>query len=127
MTARKIHTVKDVQEHFYRLSTHAIAHSVCVLIIALNEEFGFGAERLKRLIDRYYKINRSLNAYQDEARSDAEIRTRMAELGFQEFADAIMATHDIKKYRQEVKQMNQVSVKEAAEMQKAMKMMKELM
>lgn len=127
MQARKTHTFKDIQEHFYRLSTHAIAHSVCVLIIALNEEFGFGAERLKRLINRYYKINRSLNAYQDEARSDAEIRTRMAELGFQEFADAIMATHDIKKYRQEVKQMNQVSVKEAAEMQKALKMMKGLM
>lgn len=127
MLARKTMTFKDIQDYYYRLSTHSIAKSICVLIIAINEEFGFGRERLSRLVERYRKITRGLNDYQDEDRADAEVRVRMAEIGLQEFADAIMATHHIEKYRQEVKKMNAVSIKEAQEVQEMLKIMKGLM
>lgn len=126
MQSRRRMTFSDIQEYYYRLATHTTAHSICVLLIALNEELGIGKERLNRVVDRYVRINRGLNDYQDETRSDAELRTRMSEIGLQEFADAIMATHDIKKYRQEIKQMNAVSVQEAAEAQRMLKIMKEL-
>lgn len=127
MKARAIGTGNDIQEFFFRLATHMVSQSVCVMTIALHEEFGFGTERCSRLLERYKKINRHLNDYQDEAKSDAETRRMMADIGLQEFADAIMAVHDIKKYRQEVKQMNKVSIKEAAEARKNLEIMQALM
>lgn len=127
MQVRKRGTFSDCQEHYYRLATKLVADSICVMCIALNEEFNIGKQRMQRLVERYCSINRRLNDYQDDARFESEIRQRMAEIGLQEFADHIMSTHDIKRYRQEVKQMNAVSVKEAAEAQKQLQMMQELM
>ena len=127
MKARKVITFKDIQDHFYRLYTHSVATSICIMIIALNEEFGFGRERLTRLVERYRGINLQLNDYQDDAKVDAVIRSRMDELGLQEFSDAIMAMHEIKKYDREVKRMNTVSIKEAQQAQEMLKIMKGLM
>ena len=127
MMARKRGTGNDIQEFFFRLATHMVAQSVCVMVIAIHEEFGFGKERCTRLVERYKKINRHLNDYQDEVKSDAETRRMMAECGLQEFADQILSMHDIKKYRTEVRQMNAVSIKEAEEARKNLKKMQELM
>lgn len=127
MNARKRGTFSDCQEHYYRLATKLVADSICVMCIAMNEELGIGKGRMNRIVDRYRKINSTLNDYQDDARFEAEIRTRMSQIGLQEFADAIMSTHDIKRYRQEVKRMNTVSIKEATEAQEKLKVMMELM
>lgn len=127
MLSRKRYTFSDVQDYYYRLATHMVGHSISVLLLAMNEEFSFGKERLSRLIERYMQINHRLNDYQDGDRADAELRTRLAEVGLQEFADHILKTHEIKRYNQECKRMNTVSVTEAAKMQENLQKMKELM
>ena len=127
MQARKKMTQSDIQEYYFRCATRTAANSICTMIIALNEEFGFGRERLQRLIDRYRKITRHTNDFQDENQADAYLRRRMEEIGLKEFGDYIMQTHNIKKYQSECKKMNAVSVKEAAEAQKNLLKMKELM
>ena len=127
MICRKRNTFEDVQQFYFEHATSLVGQSLSVMIIALNEEFSFGKERLNRLIERYMDINRRLNDYQDDARSEAEIRTRLEETGLKEFADFMLRSHDIKKYRQEIKQKNVVSIKEAAQAQEMLRKMKELM
>lgn len=127
MKSRTPSSFNNVQDFYFRLATHMVAQCVCVMTIAIHEEFGFGKERCKRLIERYKKINRHLNDYQDDAKSDAETRRMMTDIGLQEFADEIMATHSLNKLWQERKQMNTVSVKEAAEAKKNLEIMQSLM
>lgn len=127
MKARMRGTGNDIRDFYFRLATNMVAHSVCVMTISLHEEFGFGKERCGRLLERYMKINRHLNDYQDEALSDAEIRRMMDEIGLDDFCNGILRTHDIKDYCQEIKKMNMVSLKEAKEAREGLQAMRELM
>jgi len=127
MQSRRVNTFEDIQQYYFDHATSLVAHSISVMIIALNEEYNFGTERLNRLLARYQKINRHLNDYQDDAKSQAEIRTKLHNMGLQEFADYMLGMHTIQKYRQEIKNINKVSLQEAAEAQKMLQKMKALM
>lgn len=126
MNVRKVNTEKDIRDYYFRLATHLAGSSVCTMLLAMNEEFGIGPVRLKRLVERYTKITRRLNDYGDGDKSDAELRNRLEELGLEEFATAMLKMHDIEDYRRDVKKMNAVSIKEAAEAQEMLRIMKGL-
>ena len=75
------------------------------------------------------KIKEILDIVKDEFKvlKPSQIRTRLEETGLKEFADFMLRSHDIKKYRQEIKQKNVVSIKEATQAQEMLRKMKELM
>lgn len=125
--ARNRGSFNDIQQFYFERATHMVAICVCTMTVALHEEFGFGNERCARLLERYKKINRHMNDYQDDVKSEAELRGAMAQIGLQEFADQILSMHEIEHYRQEIKNMNKVSVKEAAEAKRQLEMMQEIM
>ena len=127
MKSRNTMTFKDVQDYYFKEATHLAATSVCVMLIAMNQELGIGKKRAERIVERYRRINMQLNDYDDDTRSDAEIRTRMQEIGLQEFADQMMGMHTLKQYGQEKKIRNSVSIAESAQAQKNLKLMQELM
>lgn len=127
MNARNPNTINNIQDHYFRMATHMVATCVCTMTVAIHNEFGFGKERCARLLEQYKKINRHLNDYQDETKSDAELRTVMAEIGLQEFADQILQMHRVERYLREMNQMNKVSFKEAEEARRNLELMKKLL
>lgn len=127
MFARKRATFEDVQDYYFTKATDLVADSICVMLLAMNEELGIGKVRVKRVIERYMKINRHYNDYQDDTRRQIEIKQRLAELDLTEYADFLLSKHTIQGYHREMKQQNQVSVVEAAKMQEQLQIMKSLM
>lgn len=127
MFARKVYTFEECQKFYFREATETVAQSVCIMLIALNEELGIGKERLRRVVERYGKLTAHMNDYKDDVKSGAEIRSRMKQIGLQEFADQILSMHDLGEYQQEAKVRDRVSLKEAAEAQKMLQKMKALM
>ena len=120
MKSRQV-THKEMQEYYFRESTKMTARSLCVMMIALNEEFGFSGKRIRRLFKRYMEINRRINDYCDNVRLEVEIRERLGKMKVADIADGLLKIHDIKEYRQEIKLQNRFNEKEADNVFEVMK------
>lgn len=126
MKSRKVFTKEDIEDYYFALACGIVGDSICVMMLALNEELGIGKERAKRVIERYFAINRHYNEYGDDVRREREIKQRMKELDLEDCAQHLYSRQSVKRYHQEYKKQNEVSVVEAANMQKQLKLMKEL-
>ncbi len=125
MKARKRMTPEDMQEWFFEEATSMVQDSLCVFFIAMNEELGIGKDRAERVVERYHSLNSRLNEY-DDVKRDIEIRGRLEQMKLGSIAEAFGVKYTFKKYLHEKKKANEVSVVEAANMQKQLKLMKEL-
>lgn len=64
-----------VEEYMYDYTVRACEENNAFFLIALNQEFNFGAERLTRLIARYNKVSAMYRNYIRDRFSDEEIHS----------------------------------------------------
>lgn len=71
--------ISKIEEEVYAHTVEACEDNNAFFLIALNQEFGFGPERLKRLIHRYNELSEEYNTMRMDGFSYAEIKEKMCE------------------------------------------------
>ena len=82
MNSRVGPTRKDIsliEEEVYAHTVEACEDNNAFFLLALNQEFGFGPERLKRLIHRYNELSEEYNVMRMDGFSYEEINEKMRE------------------------------------------------
>lgn len=108
-------------------SLDAMSDNLATTLIVLHEYFGFGEKRLRDFLNHTTKVVKEYKDYKDEhlAREKFSERLKDAGIDFSEIyfnEDIILSMQQQKKEKQSA-----VSIKEAAEMKKALEFMKSLM
>ena len=82
MNCRVGPTRKDIgkiEEEVYAHTVEACEDNNAFFLLALNQEFGFGPERLKRLIHKYNELSEEYNTMRMDGFSYEEIKEKMCE------------------------------------------------
>ena len=82
MNSRVGPTRKDIsliEEEVYAHTVEACEDNNAFFLLALNQEFGFGPERLKRLIHKYNELSEEYNVMRMDGFSYQEINEKMRE------------------------------------------------
>lgn len=72
--------LKMLQDAAFKGRKEGILIGIDIVAIALNEEFGFGAERLKRLDARVQKLLDEIHTYKDMEVLAAHLAKRLIEI-----------------------------------------------
>ena len=71
--------IGKIEEEVYAHTVEACEDNNAFFLLALNQEFGFGPERLKRLIHRYNELSEEYNVMRMDGFSYEEINEKMRE------------------------------------------------
>lgn len=71
--------ISKIEEEVYAHTVEACEDNNAFFLIALNQEFGFGPERLKRVIHKYNELSEEYNSMRMDGFSYAEIKEKMCE------------------------------------------------
>ena len=71
--------ISKIEEEVYAHTVEACEDNNAFFLLALNQEFGFGPERLKRLIHKYNELSEEYNTMRMDGFSYAEIKEKMCE------------------------------------------------
>ena len=71
--------IGKIEEELYAHTVEACEDNNAFFLLALNQEFGFGPERLKRLIHRYNELSEEYNVMRMDGFSYEEINEKMRE------------------------------------------------
>ena len=71
--------IGKIEEEVYAHTVEACEDNNAFFLLALNQEFGFGPERLKRLIRRYNELSEEYNVMRMDGFSYEEINEKMRE------------------------------------------------
>ena len=71
--------IGKIEEEVYAHTVEACEDNNAFFLLALNQEFGFGPERLKRLIHKYNELSEEYNVMRMDGFSYQEINEKMRE------------------------------------------------
>ena len=71
--------IGKIEEEVYAHTVEACEDNNAFFLLALNQEFGFGPERLKRLIHKYNELSEEYNVMRMDGFSYEEINEKMRE------------------------------------------------
>ena len=71
--------VASLEQEVYAATVEACEDNNAFFLIALNQEFGFGAERLRRVIHRYNELSEEYTVMREDGFTYEEIHDRMCE------------------------------------------------
>lgn len=71
--------VKYVEQEVYAATVEACEDNNAFFLMALNQEFGFGPERLKRVIHRYNELTEEYSVMRNDGFTFDEINQKMRE------------------------------------------------
>ena len=111
--------IAQVEQDVYASTVEACEDNNAFFLMALNQEFGFGPERLKRMIHRYNQLSEEYTVMRKDGFSYEEIHQKMCDalesIGIDP-ADVYVGTndfYDIKRQRRYFEKENKPSRKEA--------------
>lgn len=125
--------VADLEEEVFENTVEACQDNNVMFLIALNEEFRFGKERLERAMIAYNRVADEYAKFQNQGYSDEDIHEKLcSRLESMGIAPDSIYTGEISFYESRVRmkriQQNlQPTVKEANEAYRQLQMMKELL
>ncbi|MCQ2076488.1 MAG: hypothetical protein MJZ20_05555 [Bacteroidaceae bacterium] len=110
----------------FQTQIDCMSDNLAVTLIVLNQYFGFGEKRIRYFLESTRKEVERFNAYKDDGIARDKAVEALAAFGID--ADEIYEKVDFMLYEQykKVEKRKAVSVKEANDMQEALKLMKSL-
>ena len=71
--------VASLEQEVYAATVEACEDNNAFFLLALNQEFGFGPERLRRVIHRYNELSEEYSVMREDGFTYEEIHDRMCE------------------------------------------------
>lgn len=134
MNARKVMSKKAsmrVCDDVWQTILKAMCDNLSVTCIVLNEQFGFGKDRLRKFIAESVKMNRKVSDWQDEGVADVMIRRMLEEIGLEYEEIYLQDKQDFKDFMHERKKKsehkNKIKFSDAVQMQNKLQAMKEFL
>lgn len=122
---------RQVCDDVWQTILKAMCDNLATTVIVLNDEFGFGKERIRRFIEATVKQNRKINEWQDEGIADEKIRELIEAIGLQYEEIYLEDKQDFKDFLHERKKRreykNKVGFADAMKAQQHLQTMKDLL
>ena len=71
--------IRRVEQDVYDVTVEACQDNNAMFLIALNQEFGFGEARMKRVVRAYNEVSNRYADYKMQGYSEEDIRKKMCE------------------------------------------------
>lgn len=122
---------RQVCDDVWQTILKAMCDNLATTVIVLNDEFGFGKERIRRFIEATVKQNRKINEWQDEGIADEKIRELIEAIGLEYEEIYVEDKQDFKDFLHERKKRreykNKVGFADAMKAQQHLQTMKDLL
>jgi len=122
---------RQVCDDVWQTILKAMCDNLATTVIVLNDEFGFGKERIRRFIEATVKQNRKISEWQDEGIADEKIRELIEAIGLQYEEIYLEDKQDFKDFLHERKKRreykNKVGFADAMKAQQHLQTMKDLL
>lgn len=122
---------RQVCDDVWQTILKAMCDNLATTVIVLNDEFGFGKERIRRFIEATVNKNRKISEWQDEGIADVKIREIIESIGLkyeeiyfedkQDFKDFLHESRKRKEHK------NKVGFADAMKAQQHLQTMKDLL
>lgn len=122
---------RQVCDDVWQTILKAMCDNLATTVIVLNDEFGFGKERIRRFIESTVKQNRKISEWQDEGIADVKIREIIESIGLEYEEIYVEDKQDFKDFLHERKKRreykNKVGFADAMKAQQHLQTMKDLL
>lgn len=122
---------RQVCDDVWQTILKAMCDNLATTVIVLNDEFGFGKERIRRFIEATVTLNRKISEWQDEGIADVKIREIIESIGLEYEEIYVEDKQDFKDFLHERKKRreykNKVGFADAMKAQQHLQTMKDLL
>lgn len=122
---------RQVCDDVWQTILKAMCDNLATTVIVLNDDFGFGKERIRRFIEATVTLNRKISEWQDEGIADVKIREIIESIGLQYEEIYVEDKQDFKDFLHERKKRreykNKVGFADAMKAQQHLQTMKDLL
>lgn len=122
---------RQVCDDVWQTILKAMCDNLAATVIVLNDDFGFGKERIRRFIEATVTLNRKISEWQDEGIADVKIREIIESIGLKYEEIYVEDKQDFKDFlhesRKRKEHKNKVGFADAMKAQQHLQTMKDLL